>query len=646
MTWFDLSAAALTLLALTALVGGGVAWAVGLRGFWIPAAAPAFTLTVIAGAAIVAPWVSVGWSVVPVLALAAFIAVPAGLIRRVLRRRANEPSRSPVIVRRLDVWLLVAIVLACGTLAVRFIQIVGEPEAISQTFDNVFHLNGVRFVLDTGNASSLHLGYMTSPSGSLAFYPAAWHATASLLVQLTGVSIPAASNALALVASGVFWPLSVLLFTRSLFGRGPVLTVASGAVAASVPAFPILLYDYGVLLPLLLGLSVLPFALAVVARMLRVTPRVPPLGWGWWLLIAAGAIAGMTLAHPGAFVALVALSVPMVLTWFARAFRSSRSLWRRSAVIGLFVVYLGAGIILLDVLRPPLEARLWPLSMSMTDALLTIITVSPWYQVPAVIVASAAVAGTVWALIDRSRPALIALGMYVIGAWLFVVVASLPFPDLRDAFTGSWYNNLPRLAAIFAISLVPLAAYGVSRTGHWLTARAPVRALAPRVRVVVVAVVGALLFVGAQVGAPQRAVEWAGAGYRDSPTAPLLDVDERALLERLDENVRDGTVVAGNPFTGAALAYAVSGQRVLQPHTLVEMTADKDRVVAALESGRIDPAACRALEHESVRYVLDFGTVGVHGPVVGYALADSDDVRLVDEEGDARLYEITSCPSG
>ena len=43
----------------------------------------------------------------------------------------------------------------------------------SLTFDNVFHLNAIRYVLDTGAASPLQLGQMTSPSGGVPFYPSA-----------------------------------------------------------------------------------------------------------------------------------------------------------------------------------------------------------------------------------------------------------------------------------------------------------------------------------------------------------------------------------------------------------------------------------------------------------------------------------------
>ncbi|WDG18958.1 DUF6541 family protein [Microbacterium sp. Clip185] len=643
MTWLDLIGAVGVLLAITAVIGGAVAWAVGLRGLWLLAAAPAFFATITAGAAVVAPWLGLGWSLLPVAIVAVLIGGVSAAIRVVVGRRR---PRTPVPPRRFDIWVLIALALPAAVLVWRCVEILGAPGSFSQTFDNIFHLNGVRYVLDTANASSLHLGFMTSPSGSLAFYPAAWHGVVALIVQLTGVTIPVATNAMIIVVSAGIWPVGAVLLARTLAGARPAVAIAAGAVAAGVPAFPILLLDYGVLYPLMYGLALLPFALAVGVGMLGVAKDSPHLDAGWWILVFAGAIGGMTLAHPGAFVALLALSAPMVCAVVVRALR--RRGWRRRALtIAGFLSYLVAGVLLLKVLRPPLGARGWPLSQSMGDAVLTALAGSMWYQVPAYAAAVLVILGIVWTLIDRTREAWLMLAMYVIGAWLYVVVVALPIPNLRDAFTGSWYNNAPRLAAIFVVALLPLAAYGAARTWTWLRARIPAdtRQRVPRGGAIAAGVAAAVALVAvAQIGAVPRAVEWASSTYRMTAESALVSSDEYALLTRLDEEVPESAVVAGDPFAGAALAYALADRRVLLPHALVEMDDARTRIVAALREGRFDAAACRAANEDDVRYVLDFGTAGVHGPIEGYSgLGDSSQLTLIDEQGDARLYELTGC---
>ncbi|MEV7693163.1 DUF6541 family protein [Microbacterium sp. NPDC089189] len=644
MTWLDLVGAVGALLALTFVVGGGVAWAVGLRGLWLAAAAPAFFATIAAGAAVVAPWVGLPWSILPVVLVGAVIAGGSILARRLLPRR---PHPAPPRARsRWQPWLILAIALPVVILTWRAVTIMGSPDAFSQTFDNIFHLNGVRFVLDEANASSLHLGYMTSPSGSLAFYPAAWHGVVALIVQVSGVTIPVATNAMILGVSAIFWPLGSILLARTLGGSSPALLIAAGALSASIPAFPVLLYDYGVLYPLLFGVSLLPFALAVAVHVLGIARDVPPVGWGWWILILAGAVVGMTLAHPGAFVALLALSFPAVCVAGVSVFRRSGVGGRIGVLVG-FLAYLGAGVLLVKVLRPPLDARGWPITQSMGDAVISALTGSMWYQVPAFGAAVLIVAGIVWTLIDRSRAAWVLLGMYVIGAWLYVVVVSLPFGNLRDAFTGSWYNNAPRLAAIFVVAMVPIGAYGAARTFAWvagLVRRRSGGVARPALRATL-GVLGAVALVAVlQVGAMPRAVEWASPLYRITDTAPLVSTDEYALLGRLDDDVPADAVVAGDPFAGAAMAYALADRRVLLPHALVEMDDARARLVDALRTGRLDAEACAAAEDEEVRYVLDFGTAGVHGPIEGYpGLAESTQVTLIDSEGDARLYALTGC---
>lgn len=648
MTWVDLAMAVGVIVAMTAVLGGGVAWSVGLRGLWACAAAPAFTLTIVAGSAILASWVGLRWSLLAPLLVSGLIAGGALAVRGMSRRRSGGSSalNAGAHLNR-DYWVFAAVAIAALLIGARFVQAVGQPDAFSQTFDNVFHLNAVRYVLDTGSASSLSVGAMTSPGGGLPFYPAAWHAMVALVVQVSGVTIPVATNAMALVASALYWPISAILLTRTLFGRSPVIAVATGALVAALPAFPVLLYDYGVLYPLLLGLSVLPFSLAVVLVLGRVTPAPAPSGAGWWLLIVAGALVGMTLAHPGALVAFVALSVPVALAVFWRVLRATRGL-PRVATVAAGIGYLAAGALLVFVLRPPAEARGWPISMSVPDALATVLAGSMWYQASAVVAAISVALGLVWAVVERSRSAMIAVGMYLIGAWLFVVVAALPLSALRDAFTGSWYNNLPRLAAILVIAMIPIGAFGVARTFAWFGRRQWIASVIGRaplpLRTLAVGLAAVVLIGASQSGAPPRAAEWAAVAYRTTAPAPLLDADELALIARIGDHVPAGEMIAGDPFTGAALVYAFGDRPALMPHTLTEITPEIDTINEALVAGAFDASACAALEEEGVRFVLDFGTTGVHGPRDGFPLLESSgDVMLVDREGAARLYEITAC---
>ncbi len=629
--------------AILALIGGPLTWAVGLRGLSSVALAPAFAVTILAGTAVIAPWLGLPWTILPPLVMTVVVATAIRLVRRAAgHRTAPRPRRRP------DWWLVGSLVAAFLVVGWRVTQIVGDPQNISQTFDNIFHLNAVRFALDAGTASSLQVGLLTNPDGTLPFYPAAWHAMVALVVQLSGASIPVAVNALVLVIAAVVWPIGAVLLARTLFGRSPGVVVGASLMAVSVPAFPLLLMDYGVLYPLQLGFALLPAALAASAHLLRIVPRRGPV-W-WWLLILLGVVPGMTLAHPGAFVAWLALTAPMAIIYITSLLREPRTTLSRVGIALAAAAYVVIGALLVLILRPPAQARGWPISMSMPEAVWSVLSVSMWYQLSAVAAALAIVAGIVWAIVDRTPRALAAVGVYAVGALLFVVVASLPWTALRDAFTGSWYNNLPRVAAILAIAMGPIGAYGIART--WLAVRSsrialPLRRSPAAVRTaagVACALVAVVAFQGAST---QRAVEWASTWYLVTDDAPLLSRDEAALLKRLPDVVPEGVAIAGSPWTGTSLAYALADRPVLMPHTL--MSVGEEIAVVNEQLGQATPGspACLAAEALGVGFVLDFGDRDIQPPHQEFPglsdLATSAAVRLVDSEGDAKLYELIAC---
>ncbi|MGL4257782.1 MAG: DUF6541 family protein, partial [Microbacterium sp.] len=642
--------ATLAILALFAVIGLPLARLIGLRGFWGIAVAPVFAVTVVGGSATIAPWIGVSFSLVPVLLVAAILAAALALLRRVL----SAPSLHVGPRRRFDVWLLAALAGAAVLLAVRFVAIVGSPDSISQTFDNVFHLNAVRYALDTGSASSLTIGRMTSPSGGLAFYPAAWHALAALAVQLSGASIPVAINAVTFATAVVVWPLGILLLVRTLFGRSPVLSVSVGLLAASLPVFPFLLMDYGVLYPYQLGIALVPPALAATLRLLGIGAGGRAPGVLWWGIVLAGMLPALVLVHPGAFMAWLALSAPFVVVFAALTWRDARTVARRWTIAGAVLAYLAVGAAAAAVLRPPSEARGWPLQRSLPEAAIDVLAGSAWYRTAAVVAAAAVIAGVVWALIRRSPAAVAALGTYVVAAALYVIVAALPFLGLRDAFTGPWYNNVPRLAALLPIGMIPLAAYGVACTWVFVRSRPRVRSAVrglPRWARAASAAAGIVAFALALQLGPGTplpvATANAAASYVSSDASALLTADERALLERVDEHVPPGVAIAGSPWTGASLAYAFADRPVLMPHTLIEITPDVGAVNDGLADAVDGSAACEAADSLGVGFVLDFAGREVHPGEHVFPgltdLAESDALRLVDSEGQASLYEIIGC---
>jgi hypothetical protein len=168
----------------------------------------------------------------------------------------------------------------------------------------------------------------------------------------------------------------------------------------------------------------------------------------------------------------------------------------------------------------------------------------------------------------------------------------------------------------------------------------------------VVWVVGAVSAASILAFATQRenvrdAANSAALGYRLSDTSPLVSADELTLIKRLDSEVPADAVIADNPWNGSALAYAFSGRHVLQAHMNGQLPDGGTKIVDELNEAATDPSVCYEVERLKVKYVLDFGHREVHGANHGYGgldnLVPAGVARLVDAEGDAKLYEITAC---
>jgi hypothetical protein len=106
-------------------------------------------------------------------------------------------------------------------------------------------------------------------------------------------------------------------------------------------------------------------------------------------------------------------------------------------------------------------------------------------------------------------------------------------------------------------------------------------------------------------------------------------------------------MIAGDPWTGTALAWALADRRVVAPHIYSTWPSGGALILESLRTARHGSAVCDAVNALGVKYVLDFGTRGVFGRTDQYPgvhhLATSRAVERVDEQGRAGLYRITAC---
>lgn len=651
MDWLPLVQAALVAVLLALVPGVVVTWAAGLRGFFAVALAPVVSVSLIATAAIVgAPLEMLWWGLVPVLTIG--LAAAAWGIDRFSTRR-SAPSSVPGRGWGWLPWvtgLAVSVVLWSRHMR----NILKGPENFSQTFDNVWHLSAIRHILDTGNASSLTLARLNATEGMPTFYPAAFHDLVALLATVHPTHLTVAVNAVACAIVSVVWPLSVMVAVRATWAPHPATIATIGVLAASFPSFPVQMLDFGVLYPNVLGYALVPAMVGLGVQWLGLG-RDTWLPWHRCVTLGVIGAPGVALSHPNAVVAILLVAVPL-LVWFGvrtivAALRSERrpvaTAWRlAAAATGIALI-----LVVWPLLQPPVALEDWPPPLKPPAAVGHAVTNTSVFGLMVWVPSLLMVLGM--AVAARRRLGWLVLVWAVVAA-TWVVISSEPPGEFRHWLTAAWYQDSIRFSSTLALVAVPLAALGLDQLVRRLvaaTSRSPLgarRARSPWATAVIsVLVVGALVLGTQATTSMNRAIHDAAALYRLGDDSPLVDSDEFALLQRLDSLVPPDAVIAVNPWTGAALAYAISGREVVFPHILYGDTPERVMIREHLDEVATNPAVCPVLRSERVTYALDFGPREIHNRRSSYAGFDRLDrargFELVDEVGHAKLFRITAC---
>lgn len=663
MQWLSAVPTILVAMAVLGVPGMLLAFSLRARGFSLFALSPLLSVSLISVAGLLCPFIGVRWSVLPVLGLAVLSSAVVFFISR--RTRGTwRPKRS------FDAHFAYAVLgtlLAALIIGARLVYAFGSPENISQTFDNIFHLNAVQYILHTGEASSLTVGSMTG----IPFYPAGWHAAVALVAQLSGASIPVAVNATNLVIGAVVWPAGCVLFCQQVLGQSKIAAILAGVLSAAFGAFPIMMVDFGVLYPNLLSIALLPAVLSLGLQLLGLSavPDLPPL---LRYLAMAVAVPGVALAHPSTLMAFLAFISPAVLFVFLRSWRRWRGTWPASKKRALvWSGGLGAGIVvgLLAwlVVRPTVDTAFWLPIHSPLGSLWELATNSEMNRAPAV-AASVFVAMGILAM-ARHRNLWWALGLFGIASLLFLVVSSFTPGRLRDFATAIWYNDSYRLAALMPTAAVLMATFGAVWFLRVVQERMEMRATLPepagvtdhkkyplvrmaaRLASVRPAALGAVAVAVTvlltQLDSVPDAAEKAHKNYELTADSQLISSDEMAVLRDMVSIVPKDAVVAANAWNGSALAYALSDRRTIQLHVLSNSTQDDKTVLESLREAATNPAVCPAVKSLDVGYVLDFGRQEVNGgshPAPGLEnLEQSGVATLLSKHGDAKLFKFDGC---
>ncbi|WP_304191777.1 DUF6541 family protein [Rothia mucilaginosa] len=671
MSW--LATIPLLLFAVVLAFGPGYAmgWAlrvpVRLRVFY----APLLTFALVGVSAIVLGKTGIPWSLISFVPVAAvMVAATAGVMHLVGRRWPSAvPDASSEAAENWAgntvpvAWPVIGAVLG-GFLTLHATEdMVFGPEAFSQTLDNSFHMNAIRWIQEHGDASSLTMGAVSGMNQEPYFYPAGWHDFVYLIYSTTGTSIATATIVMILLVAGIIWPCSLVAMCLSIPHLRRLQALAIPALTCGFFAFPGLLLFWGVLFPNLLGYALLPAFVALLSHMIQLLARREyslVLSLSLTILVGLG---GLALVHPNAVVSAAVFAVPMLLGGVVQVLRTRGASTREHLVgTGVLVSLIAGCVTAWSVLRPSQEAsELWTSIMGEGEAVyqflfLGLENANPLGGnfAPAYLVGFLALWGVGYLLYKRRNLWLI--GSWMLVGYMWIIAASVPRGDFRLLMVGPWYTDHFRLAALVVFPSVLLAGIGLGGAVEGLFVRimhaiprekhakiAP--ALMGAVMVLVLAVAG----LSSRTPAMHDATLEVAKRYQVTPTSDILNQDEMNVINEIPKIVPKGDTIVNNPWDGSAYIYALADRHLTSYHFEFQTSPKYEAILKDLKDARTNPEVCRVVNEYNAHWYVHLENQGNFGPSEQknydglVAAIDTDVLTPVYSSGPMTLYRISAC---
>ena len=671
MSW--LATIPLLLFAVVLAFGPGYAmgWAlrvpVRLRVFY----APLLTFALVAVSAIVLGKTGIAWSLISFVPVAAvLVAAVVGVMHLVGRRWPSAvPSASSEAAENWAgntvplAWPVIGAVLG-GFLTLHATQhMVFGPEAFSQTLDNSFHMNAIRWIQEHGDASSLTMGAVSAADQQPSFYPAGWHDFVYLIYNTTGTSIATATIVMILLVAGIIWPCSLVAMCLSIPHLRRLQALAIPALTCGFFAFPGLLLFWGVLFPNLLGYALLPAFVALLSHMIQLMARREysfVLSLSLTILVGLG---GLALVHPNAVVSAAVFAVPMLLGGVVQVLRTRGASTREHLVgTGVLVALIAGCVTAWSVLRPSQEAsELWTSIMGEGEAVyqflfLGLENANPLGGnfAPAYLVGFLVLWGVGYLLYKRRNLWLI--GSWMLVGYMWIIAASVPRGDFRLLMVGPWYTDHFRLAALVVFPSVLLAGIGLGGAVEGIFVRimhaiprekhakvAPAMMGAAMVLVLVVA------GLSSRTPAMHDATLEVAKRYQVTPTSDILNQDEMNVINEIPKIVPKGDTIVNNPWDGSAYIYALADRHLTSYHFEFQTSPKYAAILNDLKDARTNPEVCRIVNEYNAHWYVHLENQGNFGPseqknYAGLVAAiDTDVLTPVYSSGPMTLYRISAC---
>jgi hypothetical protein len=666
------------------------------------ALSPAVTLVMLLAGSFATAAVGLPWNA----ATASLTALPLVLLawlagRRFALRQPLAPGGAG-----LPTWLAVATSTALGSVVtcLALLRGIGDPGTASQGWDPIFHLNALRWIQESGQATPWSIAPIFGV-GPATYYPAGWHSA----VALVPGSVSEAANLSSLVIGGLIWPVGLAFLATAVLPRHPAAWALTPLVGASFISFPFSQLLRSGQWPNGLATALVPATLALAVLLLRrvtsagpsaapsagtsampsfapsvgragVIAGTPARGQIPLAIILVAALGGCAAAHPSALFAIAVAVLPFVAARFlpllVRGVRR-RPLPTLAAVLGTVFLAAAAWSVLANSrLLAGVMAYRRAVRAAVPDSLYLAFFDLPRFPAlspPApddfnIAVGLLVILGAAVAVFVREARPLAVTWLAFVGLY---VLAAGPENGLRW-LTGFWYKDTQRIAPFIAMTGSLLAALAVAvLTGA--AVRTVMRVIAARFfparsaeagsagrwpvpailfTVAAAAVTGALYVGSGSYRSVERvAVSAQNYTVSDKPGAGVLSSGEQAFIERAGAMLPDDAVVIGDPFNGETYFYALTGRHVVytQLGAPTAGSAAKELLRTGFNRLATDPAVCEAVRKVGANYFYEDAPGGSHGSVSlrrwpgFYNVPTGQGFEKVASAEGRTLYRITAC---
>lgn len=576
-------------------------------------------------------------------------------------------------------WKLIALYGAAGLAVCTyiFVKSLDGADSFYCRFDNLTHLNMVRYFIDSGQWSSLSAstGSIAAVGNGAHFYPSAWHDLAALVSVTTSSDPIVAINALNAVICGIVYPLSMCALILALFPKDKTTRIVAGIACMSVACFPWAFLIKGPLVSNLLSYSFLPAVLALLLHYIQVG-----IAKRWLGALAGGllSIIATALSQPNGLFCVYVFAGAYLVHCALGTKPPSRRIGR-AVVLCLALVAGWFAMMQLPFFADVIGYRnTGGLTFSAQESIEATLKFELYAsQPPQTLLAIISLVGCV-AAVRSHRGWLIFPALYMLVGYC---VARCTDSYLRTILCGFWYNDPWRLADCAAIFLVPLISMGlatiIGAIAHSIDNLVRTRSNSAKQRGItrkitsIVVTVSLLMFslynyFPSYTNLSTGEREKTAFGFmqdrlsREYSTTrdQMYSTKERQFVEKALELIPEGALVVNSPEDGSLFAYAVNNLNTYYRSLAVDtFTEDATIIRERLSEVTTSPEVQNALRNISAHYVilLDQGVAFDEGKWLTQTSENSlkrwDGINLITDDTpgfevvladeDMRLYKIT-----